>query len=219
MSEIKDIYDQIAPSWYNYRHRTRFRSELEEMAQRWQRGRLLNIGCAHGPDFLPFTEGFELNGIDISPGMLEMGRQYAEKFGFKVNLTEADAADLPFPDESYDFAIAVAVYHHIEEKEKRLKALKGLYRVLKPGGEAFITVWNRYQPRFWRQRKNIRVPWRSGEKVLQRYYYLFSYGEIKRLVRKAGLRVLKASPEKAYSFPLKYFSRNICLLVRKPDGG
>jgi tRNA (uracil-5-)-methyltransferase TRM9 len=61
------------------------------------------------------------------------------------------------------------------------------------------------------------VPWRSGEKVLHRYYYLFSYGEIKRLVRKAGLRVLKASPEKAYSFPLKYFSRNICLLVTKPD--
>ena len=72
MSEIKDIYDQIAPSWFNYRHRTRFQTELDKLVQRWQRGKLLNIGCAHGPDFLPFKEGFELFGIDISPKMLEM---------------------------------------------------------------------------------------------------------------------------------------------------
>ena len=216
MSEIKDVYDQIAPSWFNYRHRTRFQTELDELAQRWQRGKLLNIGCAHGPDFLPFREGFELYGIDISPKMLEMGRQYAEKFDLKVNLTEADAIDLPYPDESFDCAIAIAIYHHIDDKEKRLKALQELLRALKPGGEAFITVWNRCQPRFWRRGKNIREPWQSGEKTLYRYYYLFSYGEIKRQAKKAGLRVLKSFPENAYGFPMKYFSRNICLLVKKP---
>ena len=195
MSEMKEIYDQIAPSWYNYRHRTRFQAELDELAQRWQRGKLLNIGCAHGPDFLPFTNGFELYGVDISPKMLEMGKQYAEKFGYKVNLTEADAAELPYPDESFDSAIAVAVYHHIEDRGKRLQAIQELHRVLKPGGEAFITVWNRWQPRFWLKPKNIQMAWRSGEKVLYRYYYLFSYGEIKRLVKNAGFKLIKSSPE------------------------
>ena len=218
MSEIRDVYDQIASSWYNYRHRTRFQSELEELAQRWQSGKLLNIGCAHGPDFLPFKENFELHGIDISIKMLELARQYAEKFEFKVELTEADAISLPFSDESFDNAIAIAVYHHIDTKEERLKAFQELYRVLKSGGEAFITVWNRCQPRFWLKTNNIQVPWQSGDTVLQRYYHLYTYGEITRQVKKAEFQVLKAFPEKAYRFPLKYFSRNICLLVKKSTG-
>ena len=86
---------------------------------------------------------------------------------------------------------------------------------MKPGGEAFITVWNRWQPRFWFSRREVAVPWRKKGKTLYRYYYLFSYGELKRLVKKADFQILKSFPESAYRFPLKFFSRNICMLVRK----
>jgi len=89
--------------------------------------------------------------------------------------------------------------------------------VLKPGGEAFITVWNRWQPRFWFRGKEIAVPWRTRDKVLYRYYYLFSYCELERLVKKAGFEVVKSFPERRYRFPIKFFSRNICLLVRRGD--
>jgi len=61
------------------------------------------------------------------------------------------------------------------------------------------------------------VPWRTKDKILYRYYYLFSYSELERLVRGAGFTVLKSFPESSYRFPLKAFSRNICLLVRKGD--
>jgi len=90
-----------------------------------------------------------------------------------------------------------------------------LRRVLKPGGEAFITVWNRWQPRFWLSRREVAVPWRKKGETVYRYYYLFSYGELERLVQEAGFEVLKSFPESAYRFPIKFFSRNICLLVRK----
>ncbi|GAI62324.1 unnamed protein product, partial [marine sediment metagenome] len=90
-----------------------------------------------------------------------------------------------------------------------------LRRVLKPGGEAFITTWNRWQPRFWFKRKEVAVPWRTKDKTLYRYYYLFSYPELERLVKTAGFKLLKSFPESSYHFPLKLFSRNICLLVRK----
>ena len=219
MPTIRDTFDRIAPGWYNYRHRTRFQSELGELAQRWGTGKLLNIGCAHGPDFVPFREGFKLHGIDISRKMLEMAQKYAAKFEFSVSLAEADAGYLPYADGSFDRAIAVATYHHIKGEDERLRALKELHRVLTPDGEAFLTVWNRWQPRFWLKRRNIQVPWRTGEDTLYRYYYLFSYGEIKKLVKKVGFKVLASNPEKAYHFPMKYFSRNICLLVKKASAG
>jgi ubiquinone/menaquinone biosynthesis C-methylase UbiE len=215
MSTTRDTYNQIAPAWYNFRHRSIFQTELQELAERWQRGKLLNVGCAHGPDFPPFKESFELYGVDFSREMLQLAQKYAEKYQFNANLVEADARHLPYPDDSFDWAIAVATYHHIEDSEGRMQALKELRRVLKPGGEAFITVWNKWQPKFWLKKKNLMVPWKSKEKTLYRYYYLFSYRELEQLVRKAGFEVLKSFPESKYKFPFKTFSRNICLLARK----
>ncbi len=210
----KEIFDQIAPSWYNFRHWSIFGTELEALARRWQKGKLLNLGCAHGPDFLPFKEGFALYGVDFSAEMLKLALKYSQKFGFAVKLTLADIRRLPYPDESFDWAISVATYHHIKKREHR-KALRELKRVLKPGGEAFITVWNKWQPRFWFKGKEVKVPWRQRDKTLYRYHYLFSYPELERLAKKAGFEVIKSFPESAYRFPLKFFSRNICLLVKK----
>ena len=210
----RDIFNQIAPGWYNFRHWSIFRSELEVLAQQWEKGRLLNIGCAHGPDFLPFRQSFELYGVDFSAEMLKFARKYSQKFGFAVNLSLADVCHLPYLDETFDWAISVATYHHITGGEQQT-ALNELRRVLKPGGEAFITVWNRWQPRFWFKPREVAVPWRKKGKTLYRYYYLFSYPELERLFKRAGFKVLKSFPESSYRFPLKFFSRNICLLVKK----
>jgi len=215
MATMKDVFNQIAPAWYNFRHWSIFRSELETLAQCWQAGRLLNAGCAHGPDFLPFKDSFELYGVDFSTEMLKFAQKYSRKFNFSVSLAVADVCYLPYSDEAFDWAISVATYHHIKGKEERLKSLQELWRILKPGGEAFITVWNRGQPRFWFSPKEAAVPWRTKAKILYRYYYLFSYRELEELVKRAGFEVLASSPERAYRFPLKSFSRNICLLVRK----
>jgi tRNA (uracil-5-)-methyltransferase TRM9 len=210
----KEIFNRIAPSWYNFRHWSIFQTELEALAQRWRKGKLLNVGCAHGPDFLPFKEGFELYGVDFSAEMLKFAEKYAKKFGFSVELALADVRKLPYPDESFDWAISVATYHHLGGGEHQA-ALKELKRVLKPGGEAFITVWNKWQPKFWFKRKEVRVPWRTKDKTLYRHYYLFSYRELEELAKEAGFEVLRSFPESAYRFPLKFFSRNICLLLRK----
>jgi tRNA (uracil-5-)-methyltransferase TRM9 len=207
-------YDGIAESWYRLRHWTRFKKELDDIAARWHSGRLLNIGCGHGPDFLPFKETFELYGLDSSEQMMKMAVRYASKFKLAVNLTEADAVYLPFKDHSFDWAISVAAYHHIGQKQQRAQAFAELRRVLKPGGEAFITVWNRWQREFWNKGSEVTVPWKTGDKKILRYYYLFTYPEIEGLLKKAGFRILKMYPEYSYKFPVKLFSRNICVLAR-----
>lgn len=226
MATLREVYDKIAPARYSLHHWTRFRSELEEMVGRWQAGRLLNLGCGHGADFLPFKDGFDLWGADFSSVMLELCRKYALKFDFAANLVQADVSRLPFADESFDRAICVATYHHLESREARERAFAELRRVLRPGGEAFITVWNRWQPWWgggrgvnthWFRGKEGRVPWESKEGTLHRYYYFFSYPELEKLARGAGFRVLRSFPESSYRFPVKFFSRNICLVVKKGD--
>jgi tRNA (uracil-5-)-methyltransferase TRM9 len=215
MSTTQEVFDEIAPEWYHLRHHTIFQKELEELAGRWRGGKLLNVGCGHGPDFVPFKKGYELYGIDVSSKMLELAGKYAEKYSLNVSLTQADARKMPFADNFFDHAIVVATFHHIEGKEERLKALKELKRVLKPGGEAFITVWNKWQPRFWFKRKDVQIPWKTKEKTLYRYYHLFSYGELDKTLKNAGFEVVKSYPESRYRFTLKMFSRNVCVLFKK----
>jgi tRNA (uracil-5-)-methyltransferase TRM9 len=215
MSTNREVFDEIAESWYRFRHRSRFTNELEEMAARWHRGSLLNIGCAHGPDFLPFKDNFELWGVDFSAQMLRLAQKYAAKFDLKVKLSLADATSLPYPDNAFDCAVAVAVYHNIRGDKQREKAFRELKRVLIPGGEAFITVWNKWQLRFWLKGKDVNIPWKTGRKTYYRYYYLFTYMELRSLLNRTGFEIVNIFPESSYRFPVKSFSRNICVLVRK----
>ena len=216
MTTNREVFDRIAESWYRIRHWPLLREELEEMAARWQSGKLLNVGCAHGPDFLPFSQGFELCGVDSSPAMLKQALRYSAKMKLYVNLIAADALFLPFPDNTFDWAISVATYHHIKGSEERGKAFVELKRVLKPQGEVFLTVWNYGQPRFWLKSKEQQVPWRLKGETVYRYYHLFSYDELRKLLTKAGWEIISMSPEKSYHLPIRNFSRNICVLVRKP---
>jgi len=217
MTTNREVFDQIAESWYRVRHWPLLKEELEEVAARWQSGKLLNVGCAHGPDFLSFSRGFELWGVDSSFAMLKQALRYSAKYKFYVNIAAADALFLPFPNNTFDWAISVATYHHIKGREEREKAFIELKRVLKPQGEAFLTVWNHGQPRFWLKSKEQQIPWRLKEETAYRYYYLFSYGELRKLLTKAGWEVIAMFPEKSYHLPIaRNFSRNICALIRKP---
>ena len=66
-----EVFDQMAPGWYNFRHYSIFIPELEMLAKRWQKGKLLNLGSGHGADFLPFKDNFELYGVDFSGEMIK----------------------------------------------------------------------------------------------------------------------------------------------------
>ncbi len=214
-ANLRLAFDEIAPGWYNYRHHTIFRRELENLALKWRGGRLLNAGCGHGADFLPFTTNFNLYGVDFAAGMIAAAAKYAGKYRFPPSLAVADITALPFGDGSFDYAIAVAVYHHLPP-EGRLTGLRELHRVLKPGGEAFLTVWNRGQFRFWGKPRDLLIPWKQKNRTIQRYYHLFGYGEIAKLVRAAGFHPAAIFPEYRHR-GFRFLSRNICLIMKKVD--
>lgn len=76
-------------------------------------------------------------GIDISEGMLALGRQKIEKAGFadKITLQSGDSETISAPDKTFD---AITVAFGVRNFEHLEKGLSEMYRVLKPGGKLVI---------------------------------------------------------------------------------
>ena len=92
------------------------------------------------------SQGF-VAGIDHSATMVQAASKRnadAIKAG-RVELKQGDAASVPYPDESFDIVFSL---HSIYFWQNLVECLKGLRRVLKPGGLLAITI----QPRNrWRE--------------------------------------------------------------------
>ncbi len=81
-------------------------------------------------------------GIDISEGMLEIGRKKVEKegLGTKIELQGGDGETINFPDNSFDgvmVAFGVRNFEHLE------KGLKEILRVLKPGARLIVLEFSK----------------------------------------------------------------------------
>lgn len=75
-----------------------------------------------------------VRGIDLSEPMLEMGRRRCAERPW-VAFEHADAAKLPFEDDSFDAVVSTQVYEYVEDIPG---ALAEVARVLRPGGEMAI---------------------------------------------------------------------------------
>ena len=75
--------------------------------------------------------------LDINGSMLGVGRERAEKRGLagNVDFVEANAEELPFPDETFD---AYTVAFGIRNVPRIDVALAEAHRVLKPGGRIMV---------------------------------------------------------------------------------
>lgn len=87
-------------------------------------------------------EGVKITGIDISAGMLNVGRKKVEKKGLSksIELIKADSENLPFEDNLFDVAI---VGFGVRNFENLHKGLSEILRVLKPGGVFFVLEFSK----------------------------------------------------------------------------
>ncbi|NDV78416.1 bifunctional demethylmenaquinone methyltransferase/2-methoxy-6-polyprenyl-1,4-benzoquinol methylase UbiE [Dysgonomonas sp. 511] len=76
-------------------------------------------------------------GIDISEGMMDVGRQKVEKAGLSefIFFDKQDCMALDLPDDSFDAAMVAFGIRNFEDLDK---GLKEILRVLKPGGQLMI---------------------------------------------------------------------------------
>jgi len=96
---------------------------------------VLDVGCGVGVTtcYLAKNIGCNIVGIDLSDDMLKWARERAEKKKLtdKVKFMQADAAKLPFDDNTFDAVISESVTTFIEDKQA---AIEGYKRVVKPRG-------------------------------------------------------------------------------------
>ena len=88
------------------------------------------------------TNAKKVVGVDISEGMLEIGRQKVKKMGLssKIQLQLADAEHLPFTDNYFD---AITVGFGVRNFENLERGLLDMLRVLKPGGDLVIIEFSK----------------------------------------------------------------------------
>lgn len=81
-------------------------------------------------------------GIDISEGMLEVGRKKLKerKLDGKIELYSGDSENIPFEENKFD---AVTVAFGVRNFENLEKGLKEIHRVLKPGGTLIVLEFSR----------------------------------------------------------------------------
>ena len=109
---------------------------FERMAKKAQSGKSLDVGCQTAYMFTKFRCPRELlYGIDLTSSPLKLAAQNFPG----ANLCQADASLIPYRDDTFDHLFCTEVLEHIFNAES---VLKDCYRVLKPGGSAFLTVPN-----------------------------------------------------------------------------
>ena len=131
---------------------------------------LLEIGCGNGKNLLYRQADLNGIGIDLVPNFVNICREKG------LTAIEGSAVDLPFSEEKFDNCISVAVFHHLASEERRITALREMYRVLRWGGRGMIVCWA-YEQADNDINKELHlgdqyIGWR-GRDGGERYYYCY----------------------------------------------
>ncbi|KAH7117772.1 S-adenosyl-L-methionine-dependent methyltransferase [Dendryphion nanum] len=164
---VHSVYEEIASHFSSTRYKPwpiveRFLKELPD-------GSIgADVGCGNGK-YLAVNPNVFIVGSDRSTNLVKIAKQH-EPHATVV----ADNLSLPHPNYSFDFAISIAVIHHLSTPERRTEAVKAVLDLLKrpsnlgldskDGGRALIYVWALEQKdsrRGWDEdhEQDVMVPW------------------------------------------------------------
>ena len=99
-------------------------------------GRVLELGCGNGEQFPFVVDGragdLEYHAIEPDPHMRKRAVENAREAGLAVDLRDARAESLPYPDDAFDVVLSGVVFCTVQDPDA---ALEEVARVLEPGGE------------------------------------------------------------------------------------
>lgn len=173
----------------------------------------VDIGCGNGK-YLAVNSDVFIVGSDRSTNLTAIARTHR-----RHEAVVADALAVPHRPGTLDFAISIAVIHHLSTPERRIEAVREVLETLRSpaggnqGGKALIYVWALEQKssrRGWDEGddQDVMVPWvmrgkkergaenAAEDKTFHRYYHLYRKGELESDIEAAGGTILEAGYEK-----------------------
>ncbi|XP_029791193.1 probable tRNA methyltransferase 9B [Suricata suricatta] len=148
---VHDVYEGTAPYFNDLQSKAwpRVRQFLQEQKP----GSLIaDIGCGTGKYLKVNSQVYAL-GCDYCGPLVEIARSR----GCEVMV--CDNLNLPFRDQGFDAIISIGVIHHFSTKQRRIRAIKEMARVLVPGGQLMIYVWAMEQKNRHFEKQDVLVPW------------------------------------------------------------
>ena len=191
--QVEEMFDNISPRYDLLNHLLSanvdkiWRRRSIKKLRTYQPTNILDIATGTGDFAIAATKirGTKITGIDISEGMLEVGRKKIEKKGLadRIVLQKADSENLPFENFIFDAAIVGFGVRNFEILEN---GLSEIFRVLKPGGVFFVLEFSK--------------PRKAPFKQLYSFYFTKILPILGRMISKDS-RAYTYLPESVNEFP------------------
>ena len=184
------LYELEENFWWFRGMREITRSLLNQVCPKGTVIRALDTGCGTGGmlSWLSHYTSDRVVGIDLSQTALGFCRARDQR-----ELTRGSVAQLPFADSSFDLVTSFDVLQHVLDKGD-VRAIAEIYRVLRPGGVAFVRV-SAYQ---WL---------RSGHDEALAVQRRYTLGELSEEMRRAGFSIRRATYANTLLLPVAAIKR------------
>ena len=143
--QVKEMFDNISKNYdglnriISFGTDIKWRKRIVKLLANKAPGKILDIATGTGDLAIALTAtgAEEIIGLDLSPGMLEVGKAKVAEKGLQdtIGMVLGDSEDLPFGPGSFD---AVTVAFGVRNFEDLEKGLSEIHRVLKIGGQLVI---------------------------------------------------------------------------------
>ncbi|GAA4239297.1 bifunctional demethylmenaquinone methyltransferase/2-methoxy-6-polyprenyl-1,4-benzoquinol methylase UbiE [Postechiella marina] len=187
----------------------KWRKKVVKIVKEKQPESILDIATGTGDLAINLAEtnASKIVGLDISSGMLEIGKEKINRKGLnsKIEMVLGDSENMPFNDNTFD---AITVSFGIRNFETLENGLKEILRVLKPGGSFVILETSMPDKAPYKQGYNfytkniLPLIGRTFSKDKTAYKYLcesasvFPYGEaLNNILRKTGFINVEDFPQ------------------------
>lgn len=187
--------------------------QLEKSLGSLEGKKILDLGAGPGSFLIECARrGYDAVGLEIAEHKIKYAHGKALEAGVQIDVRQGRAEQLPFQDDSFDFINASELVEHAEEPDA---VLAEIHRILKTGGQAYVSVHNRFgfrdahfkmyglnwMPRWLGERYLLLLkkhkeyhPLSGRQRISEMNYYTF--GRFRELARGKGFNVVDMRREK-----------------------
>ena len=143
---IRKLFDNIAPDYDKLNHILSLnidkgwrRKAVKELLNAQEPLNILDVACGTGDFTIEIAQkapaGSKITGIDLSEGMMKIGREKIKAAGVDATMVQGDCEALPYDDFSFH---RISVGFGVRNFENLEIGLKEMHRVLTPAGKLVI---------------------------------------------------------------------------------